>query len=47
MVRGQHHDRMNMYLAQARNGRFEIVKRLGVIDPKERTLASAWRIARQ
>jgi branched-chain amino acid transport system substrate-binding protein len=36
MVPGQHHVRMNMYIAQARNGRFEIVKNLGVIDPKER-----------
>ncbi|MBK7472753.1 MAG: substrate-binding protein [Betaproteobacteria bacterium] len=34
MVPGQHHVRMNMYIAQARNGRFEIVKNLGVIDPK-------------
>ena len=25
-----------MYIAQARSGRFEIVKSLGVIDPKER-----------
>src|SRR5437867_2333859 len=41
MVPGQHHVRMNMYLAQARNGKFEIVKSLGVIDPKERMLASA------
>ena len=38
MVPGQHHVRMNMYIAQARNGRFEIVKNLGVIDPKERNV---------
>ena len=24
-----------MYIAQAKNGKFEIVKNLGVIDPKE------------
>jgi ABC-type branched-subunit amino acid transport system substrate-binding protein len=35
MVPGQHHVRMNMYIAQANSGKFEIVKSLGVIDPKE------------
>jgi branched-chain amino acid transport system substrate-binding protein len=35
MVPGEHHARMNMYVAQARSGRFEVVKSLGVIDPKE------------
>jgi ABC-type branched-subunit amino acid transport system substrate-binding protein len=35
MVPGQHHVRMNMYIAQAINGQFKIVKNLGVIDPKE------------
>ncbi len=35
MVPGQHHVRMNMYIAQANNGKFKIVKSLGVIDPKE------------
>jgi ABC-type branched-subunit amino acid transport system substrate-binding protein len=35
MVPGQHHVRMNMYIAQASNGSFKIVKSLGVIDPKE------------
>jgi ABC-type branched-subunit amino acid transport system substrate-binding protein len=35
MVPGQHHVRMNMYIAQAENGKFKIVKNLGVIDPKE------------
>ena len=35
MVPGQHHVRMNMYIAQARSGRFEIVERLGAIDPQE------------
>jgi urea transport system substrate-binding protein len=37
MVPGQHHVRMNMYIAQAKNGSFEIVKNLGAIDPKECT----------
>jgi branched-chain amino acid transport system substrate-binding protein len=35
MVPGQHHVRMNMYIAQANNGSFKIVKSLGVIDPQE------------
>jgi ABC-type branched-subunit amino acid transport system substrate-binding protein len=37
MVPGQHHVRMNMYIAQANAGRFKTVKSLGVIDPKECT----------
>ena len=41
MVPGQHHVRMNMYIAQARNGSFKIVKNLGVIDPKETPLRAA------
>jgi ABC-type branched-subunit amino acid transport system substrate-binding protein len=36
VVPGQHHVRMNMYIAQARGGRFEIVESLGAIDPQER-----------
>jgi ABC-type branched-subunit amino acid transport system substrate-binding protein len=35
MVPGQHHLRLNMYIAQARNGRFEVVESLGAIDPQE------------
>jgi ABC-type branched-subunit amino acid transport system substrate-binding protein len=35
MVPGEHHVRMNMYIAQAHNGRFKVVKSLGVIDPNE------------
>ena len=35
MVPGQHHARLNMYIAQARSGRFEIVENLGLIDPQE------------
>ncbi len=36
MVPGQHHASMCMYIAQARNGRLEIVESLGAIDPQER-----------
>jgi branched-chain amino acid transport system substrate-binding protein len=32
---------MNMYIAQAKNGKFQIVKNLGVVDPKERVLSAA------
>lgn len=35
MVPGQHHVRMNMYIAQARGGHFQIVKNLGTIEPRE------------
>ncbi|MGE0715068.1 MAG: substrate-binding protein [Alphaproteobacteria bacterium] len=35
MVPGQHHVRMNMYIAQAVAGRFRIVESLGAIDPQE------------
>ena len=38
MVPGQHHVRMNMYIAQAKNGKFEIAKSLGAIDPNEATV---------
>jgi ABC-type branched-subunit amino acid transport system substrate-binding protein len=40
MVPGQHHLRLNMYIAQARGGRFEIVKSLGAIDPQETTVGA-------
>jgi branched-chain amino acid transport system substrate-binding protein len=35
MAPGQHHVRMNMYIGQARGGRFEVVESLGAIDPQE------------
>jgi len=35
MVPGQHHLRLNMYIGHANNGKFEVAKDLGVIDPKE------------
>ena len=40
MVPGQHHVRMNMYIAQARGGTFQIVESLGAIDPKEQLVAT-------
>ncbi len=40
MVPGQHHVRMNMYIAQARHGRFEVVETLGAIDPQERPVGA-------
>jgi branched-chain amino acid transport system substrate-binding protein len=36
MVPGQHHLRLHMYIARARDGRFEVVESLGAIDPQER-----------
>jgi urea transport system substrate-binding protein len=41
MVPGQHHARMNMYIAQIRGGRLEIAESLGAIDPQERPVALA------
>jgi ABC-type branched-subunit amino acid transport system substrate-binding protein len=38
MVPGQHHLRMNMYIAQAHDGAFKVVEELGAIDPKEKVL---------
>ncbi len=35
MVPGQHHVRRNMYIAQAKGGKFTIIKNLGAIDPQE------------
>jgi len=35
MVPGQHHVRMHMYIAQARNGEFKVLEDLGAIDPRE------------
>src|SRR6476646_3760640 len=40
MVPGQHHARLTMYIAQARDGRFEIVENLGPIDPQERLVST-------
>jgi hypothetical protein len=35
MVPGQHHVRMNMYIARSEGGTFKVVKDPGHIDPKE------------
>ncbi len=39
VVPGEHHVRMNMYIARARGGRFEVVESLGSIDPQEQQVA--------
>jgi branched-chain amino acid transport system substrate-binding protein len=41
MVAGQHHVRMNMYIAQVRNSTLEVVESLGSVDPKEHLQAVA------
>jgi urea transport system substrate-binding protein len=41
MVPGQHHLRLYMYIGHANGGKFEVVKDLGVIDPKERALGAS------
>ena len=35
VVPGQHHVRMNMYIARSQSGTFKVVENLGHIDPKE------------
>jgi branched-chain amino acid transport system substrate-binding protein len=40
MVPGQHHARMNMYIARASNGIFKVVKNLGVIEPNESVVSA-------
>jgi ABC-type branched-subunit amino acid transport system substrate-binding protein len=45
MVPGQHHARLNMYIAQARNGHFEVVHDLGAIDPQESLVGTPARTA--
>jgi len=44
MVPGQHHVRMNMYIAQAAGGRFHIVESLGAIEPNEAPVPAADRM---
>lgn len=36
MVPGQHHVRLNMYIAQVQNGTLNVVQSVGAVDPKER-----------
>jgi branched-chain amino acid transport system substrate-binding protein len=45
MVPGQHHTRLNMYIAQARHGHFEIVKSLGMIEPHEALVGASTSVA--
>jgi branched-chain amino acid transport system substrate-binding protein len=40
MVPGEHHLRLQMYIAQAKGGKFNVVKELGAIDPKESTITA-------
>ena len=35
MVPGQHHLKLNMYIARSEGGTFEVVRNLGHIDPDE------------
>jgi ABC-type branched-subunit amino acid transport system substrate-binding protein len=46
MVPGQHHARLNMYIAQASHGIFNVVKNLGVIEPKESVISASQAAAR-
>jgi branched-chain amino acid transport system substrate-binding protein len=41
MAPGQHHLRLNMFIARARASVFEIVKNLDAIDPKEQPVNAA------
>ena len=41
MVPGQHHVRLNMYIAQVRGSTLEVVESLGAIDPNEHVRAVA------
>lgn len=47
MVPGQHHVRMNMYIAQVNNGRLHVVNELGAIDPDEASLQPSIEIGRK
>jgi len=41
MVPGQHHVRLNAYIAQVQAGRLEVVESLGALDPKEHVRTAA------
>jgi branched-chain amino acid transport system substrate-binding protein len=41
MVPGQHHARMHMYIAQANDGVFNVVKALGMVEPDENVVVAA------
>lgn len=40
MVPGQHHLRMNMYVAQVRDSRVHVIVELGMLDPQERVVGA-------
>jgi branched-chain amino acid transport system substrate-binding protein len=40
MVPGEHHVRMNMYIARSEGGTFKVVENLGCIDPQERQVTT-------
>ena len=40
MVPGQHHLRMNMYIARSEGGTFQVMRNLGHIDPDEAEVVS-------
>jgi len=40
MVPGQHHVRLNMYIARSEGGTFRVVEDLGHIDPDEAEVVS-------
>jgi hypothetical protein len=40
MIPALHHLRLNMYIAQAENGVFRVIRNLGMIDPKEHVEAA-------
>jgi branched-chain amino acid transport system substrate-binding protein len=46
MAPGQHHARLNMYIAQVRNGIFEVVKNLGAIEPNESVVSTRYAAVR-
>jgi len=40
MVPGEHHVRMDMYIARSEGGIFKVVENLGCIDPQERQVTA-------
>jgi branched-chain amino acid transport system substrate-binding protein len=41
MVPGQHHVRLNVYIAQVRDSTLEVVESLGAVDPNEHARSMA------
>jgi hypothetical protein len=46
MAPGQHHARLNIYIAQASNGIFKVVKNLGAVEPNEKVVPASQGAAR-